>query len=305
MRPLHLLLAITVAAAWGFNFAFVKIGLYQIPPFLLCTLRFFLVSVPVIFFVPRPAVSFKVLALYGLINFALQFSLLFWGIQENMPAGLSSIILQFQMVLSLFFAGFFLKERVTTIQIFGAIVAFIGLGVVWLQVNHTTSYMGFLLEVGGAAALAVGNLLTRQIGQVNPFSLVAWGCFIATPPLAIISLCVEGPQKIAEVMSHLSWLSILSVGYITYISTWFAYSSWSWLLGKYRVLTIIPFTLLTPLFGMIGAHYVFNEPLESWKVEAGVLIVLGLSIQIIGPQLASFQRRSLTKDISDHSIAET
>lgn len=302
MQPRHLLLGIGIAAAWGFNFIFVKLGLEQIPPFLLCTLRFFFVSIPLVFFIPRPAIPFRLLALYGLINFALQFALLFWGMQQDMPAGLSSIILQLQMVLSLIFAGVFLKERVTALQITGALIAFSGLGIVWANINHTASYLGFLLEMGGAAALAAGNLLTRKIGAVNPLALIAWGGLIAVPPLALISFVVEGPQQIKTVLSHLSWLSIGSIIYTTSVSTWFAYSAWSWLLGKYRVLTIIPFTLLTPLFGMIGAYYVFDEPLQTWKLHAGLLIILGLIIQIFGPQLLPvFQRRQISND----SIIET
>lgn len=305
MRPLHLLLAVGVAAVWGFNFIFVKLGLNQLPPFLLCALRFFLVSIPVVFFIPRPPIPLKQLSIYGLINFALQFSLLFWGMQENMPAGLSAIILQLQMVLSLIFAAIFLKERVTGLQIIGALIAFSGLSLVWMNLNHTPSYLGFLLEIGGATCLAVGNLLTRQIGAVNPFALVAWGCLIATPPMALVSYWIEGPQHIISALQHISVLSILAVCYITYVSTWFGYGAWSWLLGKYRVLTIIPFTLLTPVFGMIGAHFVFNEPLERWKLHAGLLILSGLSVQIFGPQLFTLLRRKSVEPLSDDSITET
>lgn len=304
MHPLHLLLAIGTAAAWGFNFVFVKLGLNEIPSFLLCTLRFLLVSIPLVFFVPKPAVPFKQLAMYGLVTFALQFSLLFWGIQEEMPAGLSSIILQVQMILSLLFAGIFLKERITKLQMLGTVIAFGGLGIVWSHVSHTASYFGFLLEIGGSAALAAGNLLTRKIGAVNPLSLVAWGCLISTPPLALISLLVEGPQQIAFSLQHLSWIGILSIAYTTYISTWFAYGAWSFLLSKYRVSTIIPFTLLTPVFGMVAAYFIFHEPLQLWKLHAACLILLGLCVHVFGPQLKTLLRRKST-DVLSETLIET
>lgn len=297
MPFLHLLLAVGSAAAWGFNFVFIKLGLQEIPPFLLCTLRFLLVSVPIVFFVPRPAIPFRQLAIYGLVNFAIQFSLLFWGIQEEMPAGLSSIILQVQMILSLIFAGIFLKERVTRMQLVGTLISFAGLAIVWTNLRQTASYFGFLLEIGGAAALAVGNLLTRKIGAVNPLALVAWGCLISTPPLAVLSFLIEGPDQIVSSLQHISWIGVLSIIYTAYVSTWFAYGVWSWLLGKYPVSSIIPFTLLTPIFGMFGAYFIFQEPLQTWKLNASFFILFGLGVHLFGPQIAAIFRQKTTQEL--------
>ncbi|OYU99464.1 MAG: O-acetylserine/cysteine exporter, partial [Verrucomicrobiales bacterium VVV1] len=75
----HLCLALVVVSIWGANFVAVKIALMELPPLLLCALRFVVVVVPAIFFVPRPAVTLRQLLLYGLTMFALQFAFLFTG----------------------------------------------------------------------------------------------------------------------------------------------------------------------------------------------------------------------------------
>lgn len=74
----HLLLALLVVVVWGFNFLFVTFGLQEISPLLLCALRFLLASVPAIFFIKLPSASLRIVALYGLVMFALQFSFLFY-----------------------------------------------------------------------------------------------------------------------------------------------------------------------------------------------------------------------------------
>ena len=56
MSPIHVA-ALLVVSIWGANFAAVKIALIELPPLLLCTLRFVLVAVPLVLFVPRPAVT--------------------------------------------------------------------------------------------------------------------------------------------------------------------------------------------------------------------------------------------------------
>jgi O-acetylserine/cysteine efflux transporter len=57
IRPRHVLLGITVAAIWGFNFVVIRWGLQSFPPLLLATLRFLVVR--------RPRFSSRVLACPG------------------------------------------------------------------------------------------------------------------------------------------------------------------------------------------------------------------------------------------------
>ena len=63
----HLLIVLVVIIVWGVNFLFVKIGLEEISPLLLCSVRFLLASVPAIFFVKRPDEPFKIVAACKLI----------------------------------------------------------------------------------------------------------------------------------------------------------------------------------------------------------------------------------------------
>ncbi len=292
MRPTHILLALLVAAVWGSNFIFIRFALNETPPFLLCALRFFLVSVPIAFFIPKPKIPFNLLLLYGLSAFGLQFSLLFLGMTFNMPTGLSSILMQIQVFFSLFLAALFLNEKPTKLQIFGAFIAFIGLGLIWTQINHGASVIGFMLEIGAAASWAVANLVTKKISPVNSFSLVAWGCALSTPPVILLSLWLDGPQKIISSLSQLSWIGLISIAYITYISTWFGYGAWNWLMKRYPLSSISPFALLVPVFGMVGSSMVFGEPMEPWKLHAAYFIILGLTINILGPKLISYYQMS-------------
>jgi len=59
-------LAIVVVAIWGVNFVVIKVGLKEIPPILLCALRFFLAAFPAVFFIKRPAASWRMVVGFGL-----------------------------------------------------------------------------------------------------------------------------------------------------------------------------------------------------------------------------------------------
>ena len=118
------------------------------------------------------------------------------------------------------------------------------------------------------------------------FSLVIWGSFIAWPPLLAFSFLVEGPDKIANCLMNLEWPSIGAISYIVCVATWFGFGSWNWLVQRYPLSTIAPFTLLVPIIGTISSVVCLGEPLQIWKIFAAILVVGGLCISLLGPRLA-------------------
>lgn len=280
----HLLLALLVVLVWGFNFIFVSFGLTEISPLLLCALRFLLASVPAIFFVKLPNASFKMIALYGLVMFALQFALLFLGMSLGMPAGIASILIQVQVFFSMFFAIVFLGEQPNMGQIAGALVSFSGIVLVAMHFDKDISLAGFIFILAAAATWGIGNLITKQIkgNNSNMMALIVWGSFVACIPMFLISLIIEGPANLVSTFAQVTWKGIGSLFYIVFASTWVGYGVWNWLMARYPVGMVAPFTLLVPVVAMLGSVLFLGESLQAWKLAAGLLVIGGLCINILG-----------------------
>ncbi len=281
----HLLLALLVVLIWGINFLFVKFALVEITPLFLCAARFILASIPAIFFIKLPNISCGVIASYGLIMFALQFSLLFIGMSIGMTPGMASLIMQTQVFFSMFFAAFFLGEKIDFWQIIGALVSFCGIGIVAMHFDANISFLGFICILAAAASWGLGNLITKKNKNISMIALVVWGSFVASFPMLIVSLLFEGPQAISLNFEHLTWLGTTSLAYIVYISTWVGYGVWNWLLSRYPVGTVVPFTLLVPVVGILTSVLVLGEPLQQWKIVTGLLVISGLFINIFGARI--------------------
>lgn len=292
----HLLLALSVVLIWGVNFVFVSFGLDEIPPLLLCALRFLLASVPAIFFIKLPNASFKVISAYGLIMFALQFALLFMGIKVGMPSGTASILIQVQVFFSMFFAIVFLGEQPNMGQIIGALVSFSGIALVAMHFDKDVSLAGFILILAAAAAWGIGNLLTKQIKGTgnNMMALIAWGSFVACIPMLLVSFMVEGPTSWASTFHNVSWKGIGSLCYIVFASTWLGYGIWNWLMTRYPVGMVAPFTLLVPVVAMLSSVLILGEPFHSWKLVAGLLVLGGLCINILGSRFFVVKSATVT-----------
>lgn len=299
MSAKHILLAILVAAVWGCNFIFVKLGVHEIPPLFLCSVRFFLASIPAIFFVRWPTNSFKMVALYGLVMFALQFSLIFTGIAVGMTAGMASLLANTAVFFSIFFAAVFIREIPTIWQILGALISFSGIILAAMHLDSNMTLAGFTLVIAGAAASGLGTLINRKLGHINIASLVGWGSFIAFLPLLTLSFLLEGQGRILYSLHHFSWLTVISLFYIVYISTWVGYGTWSFLLGRYSVSVVVPFALLIPVSAMLGSTIFLGESFQPWKMTVAGLVIGGLCINLLAPRL--ILRRKNTSNLLNQS----
>lgn len=278
----HFLLVLLVVVIWGINFLFVKLGLDEFSPLWLCAIRFILASLPAIFFIKPPALPFRVIASYGIFMFALQFGLIFVGMRVGMPPGVASILLQVQVFFSLIFAAIILGEIPPIWQILGALISFMGIGLIAAHLDNHVSLAGFLCILGAAASWGIGNLVVKKTHKINMISLVVWGSFIACFPMLMFAFIFEGPHSIVDTYHHLTKVGISSLLYIVYISTWIGYGTWSWLLSRYPVGMVVPMTLLIPIVGIVSSVIVLGEPLQAWKISSGLLVIGGLCLNLFG-----------------------
>lgn len=285
MRLRHIALAILVVAIWGFNFVVIKVGLKELPPILLCALRFFLAAFPAIFFIKRPDAPLLMVVAFGLVMFALQFALLFSGMYAGTTAGLASLVLQVHVFFTVLLAVVLLAEKPSIWQIVGALISFSGIGLVATNLGGEISIYGLVLIVAAAAAWGLGNLISKKLGKIDMLALVVWGSLFAWPPLLVLSFALEQNSWSVEVISHISWVTIGAVAYIVYPVTLLGFASWSWLLSHYPAATVAPFTLLVPIFGFAASTLVLGEPLSIWKINAATLVILGLCINLFGPRI--------------------
>lgn len=282
----HLALALAVVAIWGFNFVVIKVGLKEIPPILLCAIRFFFAAFPAVLLIKRPTVNFRWVIAYGLIMLSLQFALLFSGMQLGATAGLASLLLQLQVFFTIALAVVFLAENPSIWQMMGAMVSFSGVAMVALNVGGEVSTLGLFLIIAAAAAWGTGNLISKKIGKVDMLALVVWGSLFACPLLLLLSFFLEQSYWRNIGCAHVSWPTIGAVGYIVYLSTLLGYAVWSWLLSQYPVATVAPFTLLVPVFGFISSALILGESLDPWKITAAMLIIAGLCVNLLAAHIA-------------------
>ncbi len=279
----HLVLALAVVLVWGTNFVIIKASIAHIPPLLFAALRFTFAVIPGIFFLKRPSVPWSHLAAYGLLIGVGQFGVLYLAMDGHISPGLTSVVVQSQVLFTILLSLWLERERVQPFQWLALVLAIGGIGVIIAHTDGSTTVLGLAMVLFAAISWACGNLVAKRSGRINMLAYVVWASLFSVPPLVALSLMVEGWPAVSQALINAdaySWAAVLwqSVG-----NTLFGYVAWGWLLARHPAATIAPMALLIPVVGMASAVWWFDESLPLWKIIATVLVVGGLALNMLWP----------------------
>lgn len=278
MKLQHIIIAIFVAAIWGFNFVVVKAGLTELPPFMYGAGRFVIALIPIVFYLKKPAVSWGVIGGIGLTLGFLKFGLMFSGMHLGMSSGLTSLVLQSQVFFTVALSMMIFRTSVTPKQILGMVVAFSGIAMIAWEMHTQSTIVGFLMLIGAAIAWAVSNVLYRKAGEVDMFALTIWTCIIPPIPMLFCALYMDGPSVVQDTMEGLTWYGFWCLVFTACASTWVGSTLWGVLLRNYDATKVAPFSLLIPVFGFTFAWLIHDEELTTPIIIACSLVFLGLVI---------------------------
>lgn len=280
----HFLLALAVVAVWGTNFVVIKLALGHMPPLLFATLRFAVAVLPAILFLPRPNVPWRNLAGYGLLIGVGQFGLLFVAMNGHISPGLASLVIQIQVFFTIGLSMRLSGERLQGVQWLALALATAGIGIIVMHTDGSTTLLGLGLILLAALSWAGGNIVARQAGRVNMVAYVVWSSLFAVPPLAALSVLVEGWDAVSAGVRGADAFAWAAVAWQAWANSLFGYAAWGWLLARYPAATITPMALLVPLFGMGGAALWLGEGLPAWKLGAAALVMGGLALNLLWPR---------------------
>ena len=311
MNIRHSALAVLVAVLWGLNFVAIDFGLHpssgngsngsggaaDVPPLLFVAIRFVLVVFPGIFFVRKPDVSWKAIIGVGLFMSAGQFGLLYLGMALGMPAGLASLVLQAQVLLTVLLAARFLGERPSKRQLTGVVLGVTGLALVAVGRSLVAPVVPLMIVLAAALSWAAGNIIARKAKAASGLGLVVWSGAVVPLPLLALSLIVDGPAAVVGTLTNLQPATILSALYTAIFASLVGYGIWNRLLSLYPSSAVVPFTLLVPVVGMTTAWLLISEVPTTAELAGGLLLLGGVATAVL-------QRRAKPRDLAAREVRQ-
>lgn len=286
MSPRDRLLAMFVAVLWGCNFLAIHAMLEHFPPLFAAGLRFAVIAIPTILFVPWPKVKVRHLLGYGLGFGTGQFAFLFIAMDAGMPTGLASLVLQASAPFTVLLGSVVLREKVSLWQLAGITLAVGGMVVIAWQQAESAALLPVVLTLLAALSWALGNLSTRQAKPDNALNFTLWMSVVPPLPLFVLSGLVEGPgatwDSLRTLNSSSGWIALGGLVYVVLLATIVGSGIWTTLLQRYPAGLVSPFSMLVPVVGISTAFLVLGERPHLVEIFAGLVVVSGVLLGSLG-----------------------
>src|SRR5918993_4120489 len=273
---------------WGSTWAFIKLGLEDLPPFTFAGIRFVIASIIIYAIItarkirlPRTRKDWMLLAVTGILSFTLNYGLVFWG-EQHVSSGLAAWLQATIPVFGLVIAHFYLPdEQMTTAKIFGVVLGVAGVGVIFsdqLSVAGPKALAGSAGLVIGSACAAYANVLVKSRGgKMEPATLAFGQMIFGLVPLLLIGIATEGNP----LNFRWSGLAIVSLFYLAIVGTVFAFLMYYWLVQHMDVTNTMLIALVTPIIAVALGIVVLDEKLNWRMVIGGAMIISGIAIIVL------------------------
>src|SRR5205085_12554894 len=139
---------------WGSTWLFIKIGLNDLPPLTFAGIRFLLASLILSSLVmmrrvrwPRTRDDWSLIAVSGVLQFTLNYGLVFWG-EQHISSGLAAVLQWTFPLFGLVIAHLYLPyERMTPAKVGGVLLGVLGIIIIFSDQLHIAGHLALFVSV--------------------------------------------------------------------------------------------------------------------------------------------------------------
>ncbi|MBO67472.1 MAG: hypothetical protein CL398_04095 [Acidiferrobacteraceae bacterium] len=275
MTLLHTSVAVLINLLWGSMFIAAVIGLREFPPILFTGIRFGLLAILLVGFLRVPRSLTIPLLKIGLVMGAGMYLALYMSVAlaENTAsiAVFSKLEVPFALLLSVIVLG----EQIGPRRIAGVSIAIIGAAIITFDPSAFSDLPALIWMAVSCAFSAFGFIQIRQLGKIHPFTIVGWISVVSAPILLTTSLIFEDNHL--QVIRDATWVGWSALVYTGIMSSVVANSALYYLLQRYPINLVTPFSLLSPIFAVIGGLLFLDDALNLGLIIGGSLVLFGVT----------------------------
>lgn len=279
-----LILIILPIIFWACAFPFIKILLEELSFINLTIMRFVVVCIILILFIPIQSKSLSpfrkkdiipifLLGFFGIIGYHLGLN---YG-EQYISAGAASLIIATIPIFVAIMSIIYLKEKITTKKGVGILISLAGVTIIslWgtaganIEINYIFGAIGVLIAalMGALYTIAGKKLLKRYSG----LSLTVYAMLLGSIGL-IPFVNKDLPTQVIN-LSITSWGALIFLGIFSTIT---AYTLWHVALTTKDASEIAPYLYAIPVISTILSYFLVNERITLFFILGGILVITGL-----------------------------
>lgn len=267
---------------WGSTFLAIRIGVREVPPFLLAAIRFVVAGTVLYGWTrargtPSPTLrEWGAASLIAIPVFVLDFGLVFWA-EQRVPSGITAVMMATIPAFMALSEITILKTQRLTLRL--AFALLVGIAGVTVLVARGMSFGGTAVDPAGACALVVAAIswsiaaaLNRKVPLPVVKSMSSAAQMLAGGVWLTLTAALLGEFRgfDARTVSIRAWLAL---AYLTVAGSVFAYTAYVWLLHHESPTRVGTYAYVNPVIAVVLGHFFAGEAVGP-RTAIGTLFVL-------------------------------
>jgi drug/metabolite transporter (DMT)-like permease len=273
---------------WGSTFLAIRVGVREVPPFLLASMRFFVAGVLLFTWMrlkgtPSPSRREWISASFlAVCIFVLDYGLLFWA-EQRIPSGIAAVMLATIPVFMALSEILILRTQQLTLRL--ALALLVGIGGVSILMSRSLGFGEVAIDRAGAVALMIAALswsiasaLTRKLPLPASKAMSSGAQMLAGGILLAMTAGILGEFRgfHIQAVSRGAWFAL---AYLIVAGSIVGFTAYVWLLHHESPTKVGTYAYVNPVVAVIVGYFLGGETVGP-RTLLGTLLVL-VSVVVI------------------------
>jgi drug/metabolite transporter (DMT)-like permease len=278
---------------WGSTFLAIRVGVREVPPFLLAGMRFFAAGIVLYAWMrvkstPSPTRREWIAASsIAVLIFVLDYGLLFWA-EKRVPSGVAAVMMATIPVYMALTEIVFLRTQRLTPRL--AFALLLGIGGVGVLVGRSSAFGGVAIDRSGAIALVISGIswsaaaiLLRKLPLPESKVMSSGAQMLAGGILLMLTAALLGELKGFEwrAVSLNAWLALI---YLIVAGSIVAFTAYVWLIHHESPTKVGTYAYVNPVVAVLLGYFFGGEALGARTVFGTLLILVSVVVITTAPK---------------------
>ena len=278
---------------WGSTFLAIRVGVAEVPPFLLAGMRFLIAGAVLYGWVratgtPSPTLrEWGSATLLAVLIFVGDYGLVFWA-ERRVPSGITAVMMATIPVFMTLSEILIMKTQRLTFRLGAALL--VGIGGVVVLVSRSANFGDAPVDTRGAAALivgaiswAVGSTLTRKVALPSSKAMSSGAQMLAGGVLLTLTAAALGEFNGFQVqaVSLKAWLALV---YLIIAGSIIAFTAYVWLIHHESPTKVGTHAYVNPVVAVVLGYLLLGEPIGPRTILGTVFVLVSVVVITTTPK---------------------
>jgi len=272
---------------WGSTFLAIRVGVREVPPFLLAGMRFMAAGLALYLFMlargerSPSARQWTSATLLAVLIFVIDYGLLFWA-EQRVPSGIAAVMMATIPVFMALSEIVILRTQRLTLRLTLALL--VGIGGVAVLVSRTLNVGGAPIDRAGAVALIVAAIswslsasMTRKL-TLPPSKVMSSGAqMLCGGVLLTLTSAALGEFRgfHPTAVSREAWLALL---YLIVAGSIVAFTAYVWLIHRESPTRVGTYAYVNPVVAVLIGYFLGGEALGPRTILGTAFVLISVVV---------------------------